>query len=105
MILLKVKSTVRPRNLWIAAAIINAANTLHLTVDMLITSGNDSKHMAGSKHYTNEALDIRTKHLTFADRTLLIRTVQRRLGRDYQLKLESLGQPNEHLHIEFDPKG
>jgi hypothetical protein len=35
---------------------------------------------------------------------LLAETVQRRLGRNYDVVLEYLGQPREHLHVEFDPK-
>lgn len=101
---LKVKSTVKPKILTIAAAVINAANELRLNVDMLITSGNDSKHMENSKHYTYEALDFRTHHLNNSDTKLLIENARRRLGKSYQLILEDLDKPNEHLHIEFDPK-
>jgi hypothetical protein len=90
------------RPLWIAAAVINAANTLDLDVDMLITAGTDGRHMKGSKHYTHEALDIRTHHLSAVDRSNLLTAIRRRLGGDYDVVLESLGQPHEHAHIERD---
>lgn len=102
MSFLKVKSTVRPRSLVMVAAVINAANGLGLVADMLITSANDSCHMLGSKHYEGAAVDVRTKHLSAPDRAALISEVKKRLGKDYDVILEFLGQPNEHLHVERD---
>ena len=72
-----------PRVTIIAAALINAANSLGFDVDMLVTSGNDGEHIEGSKHYVDEALDFRTKHLSPKDKRNLTA---------------------EHLHIEWDPK-
>ncbi len=95
-------NTVVPKTVIIAVALINAANVLDFP-DMWVTSGNDSVHMKGSKHYTDEALDFRTHHLPKGDAEVLKISVQQRLGRDYQCILEDLGGPNEHLHIEFDP--
>lgn len=105
MSLLKFKNIVIvPKSCIIAAALINSANSLGLINDMLVTSGNDSKHKNDSKHYTNEALDFRTKHLSKPDRDALIKTVKRRLGRNYDVILEFESQVNEHLHIEWDEK-
>lgn len=105
MSLLKVKAgAVVPRTLIIAAAVVNAANSLDLTQDMLITSGNDSTHMKGSKHYLDWALDFRTKHLTVTQKRALAETVKQRLGKEYDVILESLGKMNEHLHVEYDPR-
>lgn len=96
--MLKVKGTVRPRNLVIAAALANAAHDLPF--DPVITSGNDSQHMPGSKHYTGEALDVRTRNIP-ADPpgllTLLVTRLKRRLGPDYQVIVDP-----DHLHIERD---
>jgi hypothetical protein len=100
---LKVKSTVRPRSLVIAAAVINAANEIKLDVDMLITSGNDSKHMKNSKHYSDNALDFRSHHLDVDNCQRLMKIIRRRLGKAYQVILENLMKPNEHIHIEYDP--
>ena len=102
--MLRVKGTVKPRTLIIAAAIENASQELRLDKDMLITSGNDSKHMDGSKHYIYEALDFRTKHLTADEKRLLVSTMTRRLGPEYQVILEDEGGINEHGHCEWDPK-
>jgi hypothetical protein len=88
----------------IAAATVNAANVLELKQDMLVTSGNDKVHARGSKHYTDEALDFRTKHLTTAQKRALKAAVKQRLGRNFDVILEDEGGPNEHLHVEYDPK-
>lgn len=104
MSLLKVLATVRPKALVIAAAVINTAHAMGLTKDMVITSGNDGRHMPGSKHGTGDALDIRTKHLTRQERLNFIEFLGDRLGPDYDVVLEHLGRPNEHLHVERDRK-
>jgi hypothetical protein len=105
MSLLKFKTGVRvSRQAIIAAAVVNAANVLGLSVDMVCTSGNDSKHMADSKHYRDEALDFRTHHLAGVEKANFAREVRRRLGTDYDVMLEGLGTSNEHLHCEYDPK-
>lgn len=101
--MLKVKPTVRPKSLYIAAAVNNAAVELNLPADMVITSGNDGAHMRGSKHYTDEALDFRTKHLTPHDKGLLCAAVKLKLGSDYDVVFEDRDGPNEHLHCEYDP--
>lgn len=105
MALLKfVSGVVVPKTVIIASAFINAANQLGLQGDMFVTSGNDRVHMRGSKHYTDEALDFRSKHLSTANKHALLAAVKKRLGRDYQAILEFEGGVNEHFHIEYDPQ-
>lgn len=102
MAFMKFLGTVKvPKSAIIAVAILNSATTLQLP-DMVVTSGNDSTHSVGSKHYTDEALDFRTKPLTADQKKALVVEVKRRLGPDYDVILEDLGQANEHLHIEAD---
>lgn len=104
MAFLKFKTgVVVSRQAILAAAIINAANQLGLPQDITITSGNDSTHMKGSRHYTDEALDVRTKNLSSAIKHSLLDTVKKRLGKDYDVILESEGKTNEHMHVEYDP--
>ena len=50
----------------------------------------------------SKPLDFRTKHLSTAEKTALLKEVKRRLGDDYDVILEDEGGVNEHLHIEFD---
>jgi hypothetical protein len=100
---LKVLATVRPKSLVIAAAVINSANAIGLEKDMVITAGTDGQHRRGSKHYTGEALDIRTKTLTRAERVGFIAHLKRKLGANYDVVLEDVGRANELLHVERDP--
>ncbi len=92
--MLKVKSSVRPRSLWIACAALNAAGPW----DVVITSGNDSQHRQGSKHYTDEALDLRLSTIPFAALEPYLRRMRARLGSDYQVIREG-----DHVHVEYDP--
>lgn len=95
--MLKVKNGVTPKNLIIAAAIANVG--WDLPFDLVITSGTDGKHMKGSKHYTGEALDVRTSNIPKGEVGLVLNRLQTRLGSDYQVLLEA-----DHIHVEFDPK-
>ncbi|WP_081881022.1 RHS repeat-associated core domain-containing protein [Ghiorsea bivora] len=73
----------------------------------VITSGNDSKHKRNSKHYSNEAVDIRGK--IFSDQTMrdIADEIRRKLGPDYDVIPEFFpnNPVNDHIHIEYDPKG
>lgn len=105
MPLLKFKAgVVVPKSTIIAVAFLNAAHVLAIDTPLLVTSGNDSVHAKGSKHYTDEALDFRTKTLAADVKNQLLLAVRLRLGRDYDCLIEDFGGPNEHLHIEYDPK-
>jgi hypothetical protein len=95
--MLKVKSGVTPRNLVIAAAVANTAQILGL--ELTITSGTDGKHKRGSKHYSGEALDVRTRNLTKANVKRVVDMLAARLGRGYDVVLET-----DHIHVEYDPK-
>ena len=98
-----IKSGVKPRSLTLVAAIANVSHDY--AWDVTITSGNDSKHKKGSKHYTDEAIDIRSKN--FPNKRAkqdFMAAVLLRLGPGYDMILESEGQPNEHVHLEWDPK-
>lgn len=95
--------TIVPKSCIIAVAALNAANQIGLDCTLWVTSGNDRVHMRGSKHYTDDALDFRTKHLTTTDKHAWRKAILRRLGNDYQAILEYEGQTQEHLHVEHDP--
>jgi hypothetical protein len=72
---------------------------------VVVTSGNDGKHMKGSLHYKDAALDVRTGHtweppLMTADEATMIRDdLSERLGPSYDVVLEK-----DHLHLEHDSK-
>lgn len=77
----------------------------HYGVDAVITSANDGRHMKTSKHYEDLAIDLRSKHVdTVGHKLQIVELVRHELGGDYDVLLESMGRPNEHFHVEFDPK-
>ena len=101
---LKVKTGVTPRNLYIMAAISNVIQQMDEPVDVTITSGTDGKHMTGSKHYSGDALDIRSKNFPNAQsKRAFMTAVLMRLGKGYQMILEHEGKAQEHFHCEYDP--
>lgn len=66
---------------------------------MTITSGNDGVHMKKSKHYENNAIDIRTRDMENWQKLIVQEKIAKELGRHYDVILEET-----HLHIEYDPK-
>lgn len=94
--LLKIKTGVKPIILLIAAAVSNASEEFGF--DPVITSGNDGVHMKGSKHYTFEALDIRTSNIPKGKVQPFIAALFKRLGSDFDIVLE-----RDHIHCEYDP--
>jgi len=69
-----------------------------------ITSSMDGSHMQNSKHYDGLAEDYRTHDLPDALKYNMFNEVRNILGTDYDVLFEYETQPNEHLHIEYDPK-
>jgi hypothetical protein len=94
-------AVLKPQMLIALRVVEDQMNLLHC--DTIVTSCNDSQHMAGSKHYSGAAFDFRTRH---TGRSKAISDVIRKeLGSlGFDVILEDLGGPNEHLHVEYDPK-
>lgn len=90
-----IKPGVTPANLIIAAAIANVAEEQKL--NLVITAGTDGKHMVGSRHYTGQALDLRTSNLTDPQVASVMAALKFRLGSHYDVLLEK-----DHVHIEWD---
>jgi hypothetical protein len=74
--------------------------------DVVVTSGTDGKHKQGSLHYVGLAVDIRTRHLTPREKTLIYVKLQRELkpylatdgiAGHFDVILET-----DHIHIELD---
>lgn len=105
MATVKVKDSVKPHSIVIGAAIANCAKELINPPEVWITSGNDSGHMKNSKHYTDDALDIRTKNFpTLQAKLDFVKCLKSRLGPNYDVFIEDIGGMNEHIHAEYDPK-
>lgn len=101
---LGIKFGVQPPLLRIFAAIANVAQDLEYPSEVVITSGIDGKHMPNSYHYSLRALDVRTK--TFPSLTAkqeFMTLLKEELGKEYDVLLEGLNRPHEHIHVEFDP--
>lgn len=85
-------------------AVAAAAGELGLPTPV-ITSGNDSKHMKGSLHFKDRALDFRGNNIKVSVGKQLEKAVAARLGKDYDVIFETFINPaNNHLHVEYDPK-
>lgn len=70
---------------------------------VVITSANDGKHMKGSKHYTNDAVDIRSWHYDHmnsdARSDFWFKTFEIFPGSKFDFLHEK-----DHFHLEYDPK-
>lgn len=71
-------------------------------INIVITSANDSSHMARSLHYEDKAIDVRSMNLTDTQKRLILEQLKLQLDQDYDILLENIGTNNEHFHIEFD---
>ena len=67
-----------------------------------ITSANDSDHskVPLSRHYTNEAVDVRTHDLAEPVKDAFLIALSRMLGPGFMTQIEFRGGVNEHLHIQ-----
>ena len=66
------------------------------------TSANDSTHKKGSKHYVGNALDFRVRDY-LGDKHALTEEIEKALGGEFDVVLESVDTPNQHIHCEYDP--
>lgn len=65
---------------------------------VVITSAADGVHMMGSRHYTGEAIDIRSSNIDAVMKTRLVQSLRAVLGDHFDVVDEV-----DHIHIEFDP--
>ena len=70
------------------------------SVQCVITSGTDGKHMVGSLHYADRALDFRSRGIAPELQQTIATQVRERLGPDYDFIVEG-----DHFHGEFGRKG
>jgi len=69
--------------------------------NLVITSVNDGNHKVGSKHYKNQALDLRSKSFGNEEHKAAFMTVlARALGPKFTVIYEYPGEINEHFHIQ-----
>lgn len=92
-----------PQMVLAAVIINNIYQALDPKASCTITSANDSKHMRKSLHYSGNALDFRT-HDFKGDKSTLLKEALTNLGEDFDVVFEGVGTPQEHLHVEYQPK-
>ena len=70
--------------------------------DLVITSINDSAHSQTSKHYTNEAMDVRSKSFPSAlAKQHFLEALYAQLPKtNFYCFLEDPGTDNEHFHLQ-----
>lgn len=74
--------------------------------DLVITSANDSTHLPSSRHYRDEALDVRSKSFTTrAAKDIFAMTLRARLGPKFTVLFESEGTEHEHFHVQVRKGG
>jgi hypothetical protein len=87
------------REVWFAIGVVSTVLAKH-GYQSIVTSLNDGKHMEGSLHYKNRAVDLRFKHIPAEKRDELsdeINALLNPLGFDWVVEAD-------HWHCEFDPK-
>ena len=74
---------------------------------LVVTSINDNGPRGGghsrrpkSRHYSDEAIDLRTHTIPASQRVAVRDWLQARLGGQFTVLLEDPNLPNEHLHIQ-----
>jgi hypothetical protein len=89
-----------PALLRILRAVYTVAQGLDLS-EVVITSANDSGHMVTSRHYTDEAIDLRTKNFpTEASKLRFAAALRADLGPAFTVLYEYPKRENQHLHIQ-----
>lgn len=90
-----------PALLRILRAVYTVASTCTDVSNVVITSANDSTHGEKSRHYTNEALDLRSKSFpTVAAKQRFAARLRADLGSAFTVLYEGAGTPNEHWHVQ-----
>ena len=68
---------------------------------VVITSINDSMHSTSSRHYTDEAIDLRSKNFpTLTAKAAFAANLRAELGPAFTVLFEGAGTDNEHWHLQ-----
>lgn len=69
--------------------------------NLVVTSINDSDHGKISRHYVDEAVDIRSKNFpTGAEKKQFLLEMRKLLGAKFYIFLEDEATSNEHFHVQ-----
>lgn len=77
------------------------ADTIYkgLGVDFVLTSVCDGIHGKGSRHYSGQAFDCRTRDFGPGGAKKALKALKEALGAEFDIVLET-----NHIHVEWDPK-
>lgn len=67
--------------------------------ELVVTSGLEGTHSAGSLHYYGRAVDLRTRYFSDATKYRTAGKLYRKLGREYDIVVH-----RTHIHVEYDPR-
>lgn len=65
--------------------------------ELVITSGTDGEHSAGSLHYYGYALDLRTRYFTQEEIKKIVEELRKLLNSDYHVIEHAT-----HIHVEYE---
>ena len=65
--------------------------------ELVITSGLEGRHAAGSVHYYGYALDLRTRYFSRSKIDMVALELRETLGRDFDVIYHL-----DHIHVEYD---
>jgi hypothetical protein len=80
---------------------LDAIHRRYFKTELVITSGNDGRHMQNSFHYRNKAIDIRTMDIKCTIAVLV--TFLNDIGTLFAASLFDVTFEGDHIHIEYDP--
>lgn len=98
-----------PALMWIFECLGTALNSYSWLTETVVTSVNDGLHAKTSRHYTNEAVDVRAKHFkTLDEKRNYMEILDLFLNQDpealksssFVILHEYVGTDNEHFHIQ-----
>jgi len=83
------------------AVMITVANDVYKDYgkELVITSMAEGRHSYGSIHFSENAIDTRTRYFDDFTKLAVADDIRTRLGDDFDVVVE-----NNHLHIEYQPK-
>ena len=87
----------------ILSAVLVLAERTRSMAEVVITSANDGKHSQRprSRHYSNEALDLRSRNFrTPAARDRFLARLRAELGSRFYVVYEGHGKPSAHIHVQ-----
>ena len=86
--------------------LISFANVVSQTFPgVVLTSGNDNRHMKGSKHYSNKAIDIGANSSNEKSYLQLKKYLKSNPSIKKQFGIEDIIDEGNHIHIELMKKG